>query len=90
MQTLFPFLQKQATLTRRSTVLSIPVQLGFPGGADKFPLGDLGEKLTKIQSDCLKHKLVTGDLKVPILSIIFTFSLSIKRIQYQKLNLYLE
>jgi hypothetical protein len=31
MKILFPFLQKQATLMRRSTVLSLPPQLVFPG-----------------------------------------------------------
>jgi hypothetical protein len=29
-QTLFPFITKQATLIRRSTILSLPLQLVFP------------------------------------------------------------
>jgi len=29
LQTLYPFLKKQATLMRRSTVLSLPLQLVF-------------------------------------------------------------
>jgi hypothetical protein len=32
---LFGFVTKQATLMRKSTVLSIPLQLGFPGRADR-------------------------------------------------------
>ena len=34
---LFTFVTKQATLTRRSTVLSLPLQLAFPGSCIKEP-----------------------------------------------------
>jgi hypothetical protein len=38
LQTLFTFFTKQATLMRRSTVLSLPLQLGFPAtGHENFP-----------------------------------------------------
>ncbi len=36
MKILFNFVTKQTTLMRRSTVLSVPTQLVFPGEGDSF------------------------------------------------------
>jgi hypothetical protein len=42
MKILFTFVTKQAILERRSTVLSLPLQLGFPGEATHDPKIEAG------------------------------------------------
>ena len=70
MQTLLTFLQKQATLIRRSTVLSLPLQLVFPAfkevnydlvkmqGTSTFLASKNREKISKNVTERDHHKFL--------------------------------